>query len=112
MFIHTLDTIPKNWFLELEMCRETTNWDQITQRFKVKLTFEHDYPLVDAALQVISSNIFSKEGSMEVVPICSAHKSYMVVHELLECYNVVKEEQDKEDPRNIQVPETKGEHIV
>jgi hypothetical protein len=24
-FIHTLDTIPKNWYLELEMHRETTN---------------------------------------------------------------------------------------
>jgi hypothetical protein len=24
MFIHTLDTIPKNWYLELEMRRETT----------------------------------------------------------------------------------------
>jgi hypothetical protein len=24
IFIHTLDTIPKNWYLELEMCRDTT----------------------------------------------------------------------------------------
>jgi hypothetical protein len=22
-FIHILDTIPKNWYLEMEMCRET-----------------------------------------------------------------------------------------
>jgi hypothetical protein len=33
----------------------------------------------------------------------------MIVHELLECYNVAKEEQDEEDPRNVQVPETEGE---
>jgi len=26
-FIHMLDTIPKNWYLELEMCRETTEWE-------------------------------------------------------------------------------------
>jgi hypothetical protein len=36
----------------------------------------------------------------------------MIVHELLECYNVVKEEHDEEDPRNVKVPETEGEHAV
>jgi hypothetical protein len=55
---------------------------------------------------------FSEEGSMEVVPVCSAHRASMIVHELLECYNVAKEEHDEEDPRNVQVPETEGEHIV
>jgi hypothetical protein len=30
-FIHTLDTIPKNWYLELEMHRDTTEWEYITQ---------------------------------------------------------------------------------
>jgi hypothetical protein len=28
-FIHTLDTIPKNWYLELEMRREKTSWDKM-----------------------------------------------------------------------------------
>jgi hypothetical protein len=41
--------------------------------------------------------------------ICSAHRAKMIVHELLECYNVVKEEHDEEDPRNVQVPKTEGE---
>jgi hypothetical protein len=43
--------------------------------------------------------IFSEEGMMEVVPVCSAHRAKMIVHELLECYNVAKEEHDEEDPR-------------
>jgi hypothetical protein len=62
-------------------------------------------------LQAIRTKIFLEEGTMEVVPMCSAQAS-MIVHELLECYNVAKEEQDEEDPRNIQVPETEGEHAV
>jgi hypothetical protein len=111
IFIHTLNTIPKNWYLELEMCRETTNLDQLIQRFKVKFNFEHESPFVDASLQVIRSNMFSEEGSIEVVPICSAHRDSMTIHELLECHNVAKEEQDEEDPRNIKVPETEGEHL-
>jgi len=44
--------------------------------------------------------------------MCSAHKDSMNVHELLECYNVAKEEQDMENIRNIQVPEIGGERII
>jgi hypothetical protein len=28
-FIHTLETLPNNWYLELEMCRETTRWEYL-----------------------------------------------------------------------------------
>jgi hypothetical protein len=49
---------------------------------------------------------------MELVPLCSVHKANMIVHELLECYNVAKEEHDEEDPRNVQVHETEGERVV
>jgi hypothetical protein len=44
--------------------------------------------------------------------VCNAHRASMIVHELLECYNVLKEEHDKEDPRNVQVPKTEGEHTI
>ena len=90
MFIHTLDTIPKKWYLELEMHRETVNWDQLIQRFKVTFTFEHESPLLDEALQAIRTKIFLEEGTMEVVRMCSSHKYSMNVHELLECYIVTK----------------------
>jgi hypothetical protein len=41
------------------------------------------------------------------------HPRYSVtVQEVLECYNVVGEDQEDEDPRNLQVPETEGEHTV
>jgi hypothetical protein len=83
-FIHTLDTIPKNWYLELEMCRETTRWEELTQRFKITFTFEHESPSIYAVLQAIRMKIFSKVETMEVVPVCSVHKAKMTVHKLLE----------------------------
>jgi hypothetical protein len=46
---------------------------------------------------------------MEVVSMSSAHRANINVHELFEFYNVAKEEQDENDPRNVQVPETEGE---
>jgi hypothetical protein len=46
--IHTLEMIAKNWYLELEMHRDTTDWDYMTQRFKVTLTFENESQLLYA----------------------------------------------------------------
>jgi hypothetical protein len=46
---------------------------------------------------------------MEVVSVCSAHRANINIHELLDCYNVAKEEQDEDNPINVQVPEIEGE---
>jgi len=73
MFIHTLDTIPKNWYMEMEMHREKKNSEELTQRLTVKFTFELESPLVYESLLVIRTNIFLEEGPMDVVPMCSAH---------------------------------------
>jgi hypothetical protein len=94
------------------MCRETTRWEELIQRFRVTSTFEHEYPSIDETLQAIQSKIFLEEGTMDVVSVCSAHGFNINVHELLECYNVAKEEQDEDDPRNVQVLETEGERVV
>jgi hypothetical protein len=47
-FIHTLDTIPRNWYLELEMHRETTEWQGLVQRFEITFSFEHESPSIHA----------------------------------------------------------------
>jgi len=49
---------------------------------------------------------------MELVPVCIAHRATMIVHELLECYNVAMEEHDEYYPRNVKVPETEGDQVV
>jgi hypothetical protein len=36
----------------------------------------------------------------------------VTVEEVLHCYNVVEEDQEDEDPRNLQIPETEGECAV
>jgi hypothetical protein len=101
---------PKNWYLELEVRRETTDWEELTQNFKVTFSFEDDAPLIDSTLQVIKNNIFSSEDSIELVPVCSMHRSSVTVEEVLHCYNVVEEDQEEdEDPRNVKIPETEGE---
>jgi hypothetical protein len=107
-----LDTIPKNWYLELEVHRETTDWEELTHNFKVTFSFEDEAPSVDTTLQVIKDKIFASEDSIELVPVCSAHRSSVTVREVLECYNVIGEDQEDEDLRNLQIPKTEGEHTV
>jgi hypothetical protein len=43
---------------------------------------------------------------MELVPVCGMHRAVMIVHELLECYYVAKEEPNENDLRNVHVLET------
>ena len=52
-FILTLDIVPKNWYIELEVHRGTTNWADLSQKFLVTSSFEHDNPNVDVSFQII-----------------------------------------------------------
>jgi hypothetical protein len=42
----------------------------------------------------------------------SIPKFSATVEEILNCYNVAEEDQENEDPKNLQIPETEGEHAV
>jgi len=112
IFIHTLDTTLKNWYLELEMHKDTTIWEELTQRFEISFTFEHESPSIDTTLKEIQTKIFLEVEMMEIVPICSDHKDKMTVKKILECYNVTKEEYEEEDLRNVKIPEIEGICIV
>jgi hypothetical protein len=48
----------KNWYLELEMHRETTEWEGLVQRFEIMFTFEHESPSIHTTLQAIRTKIF------------------------------------------------------
>jgi hypothetical protein len=60
-FVHTLDTVPKNWYLELEVHRGTIDWEELSQNVKVTFSLESYSTLINASFQVIRSNIFMEE---------------------------------------------------
>jgi hypothetical protein len=70
------------------MHKETMNYDMLSQRFKVAFTFENESPLIDTALKTIKTKIFLKGGPMEVVYMCSTHRSSLKIHKFLEFYYV------------------------
>jgi hypothetical protein len=60
-FIHTLEGIPGNWYIDQEMCRGTTEWTTLQQNFVVTFSFENENPNMDSALNLIHGMIFFNE---------------------------------------------------
>ena len=50
LFVHMLDIIPRNQYIELEVRRGKMDWGEMTHNFKVTFIFESGDDLVDKAL--------------------------------------------------------------
>ena len=58
LFIHTLDTVPRNWYTNTELRRGTITWPVVIDSFLLTFTFEYEYPSIDQALDIIKNKIF------------------------------------------------------
>ena len=58
MFVHTLDIIPKNWYIQLELRRETVSWEGLTSNFIHTFSSYEDDVMIDTALQLAKENFF------------------------------------------------------
>lgn len=50
LFCHTLDTIPMNWYLEMQFCHGTMEWDILREGFLMTFSFEDGFKSIDEAL--------------------------------------------------------------
>jgi len=108
LFCHTLDVIPMNWYLEIELYHGMEKLDILRQGFLMTFNFEDGFECVDEALQEVKVAIFR-------IPQYPLHliQPYWTtqLHLTLECYNVTVEEEE-EDPRNINILGTKSHREV
>lgn len=58
LFFHTLDVIPMNWYLEMELCHGTKDWDILRQGFLMMFNFEDGFESIDKELQEVKMIIF------------------------------------------------------
>ena len=58
IFYHTLDTIPMNGYLKIELRQGTTEWDVLKERFLLSFSFEEGFRCIAKALQEIKATIF------------------------------------------------------
>ena len=108
-FIHTLDTVPWNWYIETELHKGMITWPLLVDSFLLTFAFESEYPNVDQALDVIKIKIFEYCSlSVQTQP-----KWAILLEDALECYNFEAEPEDEDEaPRNINIPESEGTHDV
>jgi hypothetical protein len=65
-FIKTLDTTPINWYLEVELCLITVDWEGMTQKFVTTFLFEIQYPIVDQELHIVRQKVFEEAPSLRL----------------------------------------------
>ena len=58
LFVHTLDTSPRNWYIITELCKGTQSWPLLIDGFTLTFGFEFEYLEIDDALGVIRTKIF------------------------------------------------------
>jgi hypothetical protein len=110
-FIHTLESIPTNWYVDQDLRRGTAEWTILQQNFIVTFSFEHENPNMDSKLKQIRGEIFIQETEVEIITKYQ-QQNRKIVKELLSCYHVQEEALDEDDPHNIQITEIEGEREV
>ena len=68
-FIHTLDEMPRSWYISVELRREITAWEELTVCFAHTFSFVDANPNVNNALQIIWSVVLKAvSGAYPVDP--------------------------------------------
>jgi hypothetical protein len=93
------------------LCKGTTTWRTLQQKFTITFSFEYEKPKIDAALKQIRGVIFIKELEIEFITE-EQQQNKKTVKELLSCYHVQEEAPDEDDPCDIQIKEVEGEIYV
>lgn len=58
IFCHTLDTIPMNWYLEIELYHDTVEWDVLKEGFLLTFNFKDRFASIDEALRALEDAIY------------------------------------------------------
>jgi hypothetical protein len=62
-FINTLDTTSINWYLQVDLCLITADWEGMTQNFLTTFLFDSQYPSLDQALNIVRQKLFEESSS-------------------------------------------------
>jgi hypothetical protein len=66
-FIHTLEGIPMNWYIDQELRKGTATWMTLQKNFIVTFSFKHENPNIDADLRQIRGLIFIEGPNVKLI---------------------------------------------
>ena len=107
-FVHTLDEMPRSWYVLPEFHKEITTWEELTVFFTHTFSFTDTNPDVHNALQLIRDVVLKV---MSVAYLVDPHV-HCHMQALMDCYNVTGGLEDGDDLRNINIPEIEGSQDV
>ena len=97
----------------MELCQETSEWEEFAQKFTYTFQFAYEQPIVDIALKTIKEKIFA-EIPLEIMysQACAAdsHQCCEIVQHWMTCYNLFGDPDD--NLTNINIPESEGSREV
>jgi hypothetical protein len=105
-FIYTLESIPRNWYIELEL-RGGLKIERKCSRIVITFAFEQEKPMVDTTLKVVRDRIF-EELEFEIVTSYQNQNS-QTVRQLLHYYHVVEDDLVEEKSCDIHITEVERE---
>jgi hypothetical protein len=82
------------------LCKGTTTWGTLQQKFTTTFSFEHENPNIDTTLKRSRGVIFIKEPEIEFITE-EKQQNKQTIKELLSCYHVQEEAPDEDDPHEI-----------
>lgn len=84
MFVHTLDVIPREWYVQLELRRETVTWETMTSNFVHTFNAYEGELMMDVALQLERGKILDEVSESEG----SLPDSMQFMEDSMECYKL------------------------
>jgi len=87
--IHTLETIPQNWYLERDLRHGIASWEDMVDGFILTFIVEDDCPYIDSSLQIVKRKI-----SENTTPRTWKQLDWVAeIEHALEFYNLIAEEE-------------------
>ena len=106
--IHTLNEMPRSWYILAKLRREITTWEELTIFFAHTFSFADAYHNVHNELQIIWDVV------LKLVSVTYPMDPHVHCHmqSMMEWYNRSGEPEDDDELWNINIPETEGSRDV
>ena len=107
-FIHTLDEMPRSWYVLAKMRKEIATWEEMTSCFAHTFSFTDANPDVNNALQII------RDVVLKIVPVAypTDLNAHFHMRSMMECYNIFGKPEDDDELRNINIIYIEGSRDV
>jgi hypothetical protein len=105
-----MDMVPRSWYIQEELRRKMVDWTHMSSQFCLTFSFTTEDLAQREALLWIKDFIFHRQPK-EATPrvVCSYHQPVEKLKEAVHCWKIDVDNVDDDDPRGIQIKESKGE---